>query len=228
MNANTRLQVVDQNYIARSKRNTLKKTIMSLGIVPENVKRELIDLVEYDSLTETKIDQVISSVRRESGIDLKAIKEEYDNLQSSCTWVKSDKLNFRKKKYLKLFQSMEFKKLLKMKMNSLVAKLGNYSYLCVILLVSSLLGMFWLDTNFGLDFLGGNLYLSIAIGFIAILLIDSISLVIVSALMSALDAIIGDQIKAIRVHSAVILFLAAIATSSFATFVYLRINSFQF
>lgn len=199
--------------------------IENMDVTPQT-KEELRVLVQSNNLTNETIANLGIKVRARQAEEMSTLTEKYKKAQNNDTWIIFQRRNVAMEEYRKLSWEIEALKKIGAHISRRLASLGSVKNLIYILAVSSVLSLVWVENNFGLDFIGGNYYLSCGIILASILLIDSIAILIMSALLSTIYSLmIDNQLSALKIQHIVIAILAIFSMVAFVAFVYSRMST---
>jgi len=195
-------------------------------VVTQQTREKLQALVQSNNLTNENIDKVSIMVRAQQEEEMSTLTEKYKKARESSTWIIYPRPIAAREEYLKFSWEIEALKIIGAHISRRLSSLGRVKNMLCILAVSSVLSLVWVENNWGLDFIGGNYYLSFGIALASIFLIDSIVILIISALLSTVYSLmINNQLRALKIQHIVIAVLASFSVATFVVFVYSRMST---
>jgi hypothetical protein len=188
----------------------------------QSTKAALTDLIMANNLSATNVMTLSKRTVNKHTQDLLRMKKEYEILRDTGTWVMvGDAFRAMKEHRVLKFEQQQFD-IVHSRFSPILSSLGSVWSLIFIIAVTAGLSLLWLSKAYGLDFLGGNFYLSVGLGLLLMILIDSVAIVLVTALFSIVHAMIDNHTIAITIqHSAIGVFVVC-AILSLSVFVLSR------
>jgi len=188
----------------------------------EATKKALEGLIQSGNCSAVAVTSLIKETGARNWQELSRKKEELAIRQETGSHVMTGDIFRAKQEYYLLRIQLEKFEVVFGQFSEVLANLGSTKSLAFIIMVTAALSMLWLDQAYGLDFLGGNYYLSLAVGFLLMSLIDSVAIFIVTVLFSILHGMIENTATALKVHHAAIGVLGGCSIIAFSFFVVAR------